>query len=58
MKNLKLWDLESQKVISDLSGQHLNGLVKVVVIDPDKRLMVTACDRNIAVWDFLNMKVV
>jgi hypothetical protein len=34
IKSLKLWDLETNKVISDLSGIHLNGFVKHVVVEP------------------------
>lgn len=31
-KSLKLWDLESNKIISDLTGAHLNGFIKSVVV--------------------------
>ena len=33
-KSLKIWDLETSKIISDLSGAHLTGLVKYVMVDP------------------------
>jgi hypothetical protein len=31
-KSLKIWDLETSKIISDLSGAHLTGLVKYVLV--------------------------
>lgn len=36
MKSLKLWDLETNKIISDLTGNYLNGYVKCVVVEPEK----------------------
>lgn len=33
-KSLKIWDLETSKIISDLSGPHLAGFVKYVMVDP------------------------
>lgn len=33
-KSLKIWDLEESKIIADLSGPHLPGLVKYVLVDP------------------------
>lgn len=36
MKSLKLWDLETNKIISDLTGNYLNGFVKCVVVEPEK----------------------
>lgn len=33
-KSLKIWDLETSKIISDLSGPYLAGFVKYVMVDP------------------------
>jgi WD40 repeat protein len=33
-KSLKIWDLETSKIISDLSGSYLSGLVKYVLVHP------------------------
>jgi WD40 repeat protein len=53
-----MWDIESRKVISDVGGQHLAGYVRSVVVDPERRLMMTACEKNITIWDMVNMEVV
>jgi WD40 repeat protein len=34
VRSLKMWDIESGKVISDVGGQHLSGYVRSVVVDP------------------------
>ena len=33
-KSLKIWDLETSKILSDISGPHLSGFVKYVMVDP------------------------
>lgn len=56
-KSLKIWDLETSKIISDLSGPHLSGFVKFVMVDPERRLMFTACEKNITIWDLITLNV-
>ena len=43
LKNVKIWDLETFKTISDLSGMYLGGLVKHVIVDRERNIMLTAC---------------
>ena len=56
-KSLKIWDLETSKIISDLSGSHLTGLVKYVMVDPERNIMLTACDKSVTVWDLITLNV-
>lgn len=56
-KSLKIWDLETSKIISDLSGTHLPGFVKYVMVDPLRNLMFTACEKNITIWDLVTLNV-
>ena len=56
-KSLKIWDLETSKVISDLSGPHLSGFVKFVAVNPEMRVMVTACDKIVTIWDLITLNV-
>lgn len=56
-RSLKIWDLENMKIISDLSGPHLAGLVKFVLVDPERRLMFTACEKAITIWDLITLEV-
>ncbi len=56
-KSLKIWDLETSKIISDLSGPHLSSFVKYVMVDPERRLMFTACEKNITIWDLVTLNV-
>ena len=53
-----MWDLETGKIISDLGGQPLAGYVRSVLVDAERRLMVTACEKVITVWNMVNMAVV
>lgn len=53
-----MWDIETGKIISDLSGQALSGYVRCVLVDNDRKLMITASDKTIAVWNMINMTVV
>lgn len=57
-KSLKIWDLEETKIIADLSGPHLPGLVKYVLVDPERNVMLTACDKNVTIWDLVAINVV
>mgnify|MGYP000872195221 CR=1 FL=1 len=57
-RNVKMWDLETGKIISDLGGQPLAGYVRSVLVDAERRLMVTACEKVITVWNMVNMAVV
>ena len=56
-KSLKIWDLETSKIISDLSGAHLTGLVKYVMVDPERNIMLTACEKVITIWDLITLNV-
>ena len=56
-KSLKIWDLETSKIISDLSGAHLTGLVKYVLVEPERNIMLTACEKVVTVWDLVTLNV-
>jgi hypothetical protein len=56
-KSLKIWDLETSKILSDISGPHLSGFVKYVMVDPERKLMFTACEKNITIWDLVTLNV-
>ena len=56
-KSLKIWDLEETKIIADLSGPHLPGLVKYVLVDPERNIMLTACEKTVTIWDLDTINV-
>ena len=57
LKSVKIWDLETFKSISDLSGTHVGGLVKHVAVDRERNIMLTACERVITIWDLITLNV-
>lgn len=56
-KNIRVWDLESRKLISDLTGPQLTGSVKYVLIDPVRGLFLSACDKTVTIWDLVTLEV-
>ncbi len=56
-KNIRVWDLESRKLISDLTGPQLTGSVKYVLIDPIRGLFLSACDKTVTIWDLVTLEV-
>jgi WD40 repeat protein len=54
-KNIRVWDLESRKLISDLTGPQLTGSVKYVLIDPIRGLFLSACDKTVTIWDLVTL---
>jgi WD40 repeat protein len=42
-KTVKIWDIETNKMVSNLSGIYLNGNVRCVLVQPSKNIMFTAC---------------
>jgi WD40 repeat protein len=56
-KSLKIWDLETSKIISDLSGNYLTGLVKYVLVEPERNIMLTACEKVVTIWDLVTLNV-
>lgn len=57
-KSLKIWDLDQTKIIADLSGPHLPGLVKYILVDPERSIMLTACEKSVTIWDLVAINVV
>ncbi|MEH1943082.1 MAG: serine/threonine-protein kinase [Nostoc sp.] len=54
-KNIKLWDLNSKKVLASLSGH--SQAVKSVVFSPDGKILATASDdKTIKLWQFDTLK--
>ncbi|MEH1922597.1 serine/threonine-protein kinase [Nostoc sp.] len=54
-KNIKLWDLNTQKVIASLSGH--SQAVKSVAFSPDGQILATASDdKTIKLWQFETLK--
>lgn len=56
-KNIRVWDLENGKIISDLTGPQINGSVKYVTIDPIRRLFFSACEKTVTIWDLVTLEV-
>jgi WD40 repeat protein len=50
-RNVRIWDLETNKLESDITGPSLPSFVKNVIVHQDRQLMATACDKNITLWD-------
>lgn len=50
-RNIRVWDLETNKIQSDITGPSLNSFVKATVVHREKHLMATACDKNVTLWD-------
>lgn len=57
-KSLKIWDLEESKIIADLSSPYLPGLVKYVLVDPERNVMLTACEKSVTIWDLVAINVI
>ena len=51
-KSIKVWDLESQKMIAELTAP---AAVKYVMIDPERRLFFTACEKSITIWNLISL---
>jgi WD40 repeat protein len=54
-KNIRIWDLENKKLISDLTGPQLNGSVKFILVDPIRSLLFTACEKTVTMWDLVTL---
>lgn len=54
-KNIRVWDLENKKLISDLTGPQLASSVKYVLIDPIRGLFLSACERTVTIWDLVTL---
>ncbi|EGR29940.1 kinesin motor domain protein, partial [Ichthyophthirius multifiliis] len=57
VKSLKIWDIEAQKSISDINA-HQQGNVKGLYIIQDEKMIVTACDKYINIWDLVSLQKV
>ena len=52
-KSLRIWDLEKMQVVSDISAH--NGFIKCLSIWDDKKLLLTASDKTILLWDMISL---
>lgn len=50
-RSLKIWDIETNKLIADLSTMHLQNFVKHVSVHPERKIMAVACDKQVSIWD-------
>jgi WD40 repeat protein len=50
-RSVRLWDLETNQLNSDMTGTNLNSFVRCLAIVPDKQLLAAACDKVITLWD-------
>lgn len=55
-KSIKVWDLETRKLISELAGPQVLGSVRYVSIDPERRLFYTACEKLVTIWDLTTLE--
>ena len=53
-KSIRVWDLESGKMISELQAP---SAVRYVMIDPERRLFFTACEKSVTIWDLISLEV-
>ena len=40
-----------------MSGPYLPGLVKYVLVDPERNMMLTACEKAVTIWDLVTVNV-
>jgi WD40 repeat protein len=52
-KSLKIWDIESMKYISELPEKI--GLVKSMMFWPERKVLLTASERQIMMWDVVSL---
>jgi len=50
---LKIWDIEKMECISDIAAH--NGFIKSLCALPNQKVLATACDKSIALWDLVSM---
>ncbi len=50
-RNIRIWDLEDNKLISDIVNSNLNYFVRSLAIHHEKQLMAAACDKLVTLWD-------
>jgi WD40 repeat protein len=50
-RNIRLWDLETNQMSSDITGLNLNSFVKALAVAPEKELLAASCDKLITLWD-------
>jgi WD40 repeat protein len=50
-RNIRLWDLETNQMTSDINGLNINSFVKSLAIAPEKELLAASCDKLITLWD-------
>ena len=53
-KSIRIWDLETHKSIAELQAP---AAVKHVMIDPERRLFFTACEKTITIWNLISLEV-
>lgn len=53
-KSIRIWDLESGKMMAELQAP---SAVRYVMIDPERRLFLTACDKTVTIWDLISLQV-
>jgi WD40 repeat protein len=50
-RNIRIWDLSDNKLVSDIYSNHLNYFVRSLAIHPEKQLLAAACDKLVTLWD-------
>jgi WD40 repeat protein len=50
-RNIRIWDLADNKLLSDIQNPNLNTFVRSLVVWPEKQLLVAACDKVVTLWD-------
>lgn len=52
-KSLKIWDLETMQVVSDIQAHQ--GFIRCLTAWQERTLLVTASDRSIILWDMVSL---
>lgn len=56
-KSVAVWDLETNELIHELSGNPNPNFVRSVIIHPERQIMFTTADRMVNVWDMRTFKL-
>ena len=52
-RNLKIWDLDTMSLRSDLTDKI--GVIKAIAVWKERNLLLTAAERNIVMWDTVSL---
>jgi WD40 repeat protein len=50
-RNIRLWDLVTNQLKSDINGPNLHSFVKSLAISKEKKLLAASTDKLVTLWD-------